>query len=591
MNFPVQLVKRAYLANLQTREVGLERIIGEATDFVASLEQGGAHATLAHADHPLLQALQHLQARLQQVAADEQARNWATEGLAKFAGLMRQHNQDLSALGDAIIAHLVKYVGASQGALFLLETPEGQEEPGLRLQACYAYNRKKYLQKQFSLREGLAGQAVLERDTIYLAQVPANYLAIESGLGQARPAAVLIVPLKTNDEVVGVVELAAFQPFEPHQVLFVERVGESIASTVLAVQNAERTLQLLHESQAQGNELRQREEEMRQNMEELQATQEAARRAQEEASQGRNMLNALINSTEDSIMVVGQDYKLIFVNEVVKKRYQHSDYSGIAVGANILQTLAKGDPKVLAEWTEHYRRGLSGESFDFVAQSVVDSGYAYRHYFISPVVDGGQVIAAAVVSRDVTKQKNDEERIRTLLAEAQRQGQELMRSQINIVAVTDNSQETMLMIDRNYQVLIMNQALKRRYRGTDYEQMTEGTNVLAVMAKASSPQVRDDWKSYYDRALLGESFDLVLENVLDSSRSTYRYYYLSPIVFNEQNVGVAVFSRDITSQRMAEREVDRLTQLLIEREGQIAQQAQELAALRLQLGQGERAAG
>jgi GAF domain-containing protein len=590
MNFPVQLVKRSRLADLQQREVGLERIIGEATGFVASLEQGDAHAPLAHADHPLLQALQHLQARLQQVADDEQARNWATEGLTQFANLMRQHNQDLTALGDAIVAHLVKYVGASQGALFLLETPAGAEEPGLRLQACYAYNRKKYLQRQFSLREGLAGQAVLERDTIYLAQVPANYLAIESGLGQARPAAVLIVPLKTNDEVVGVVELAAFQPFDQHQIKFVERLGESIAATVLAVQNAERTLHLLRESQDQGHELRQREEEMRQNMEELQATQEAARRAQEEASQGRNMLNSLINSTQDSIMVVGQDYKLIFVNDVVKKRYQNSDYSGIAVGAHILQTLAKGDPKVLAEWTEYYRRGLSGESLDFVTQSIIDDEQAFRHYFISPVVDEGQVIAAAVVSRDVTKQKTDEERIRTLLAEAQRQGQELMRSQINIIAVTDNSQETMLMVDRNYQVLIMNQALKRRYRGTGYEQMTEGTNVLEVMATASSPQVRDDWKNYYDRALRGDSFDMVLENVLDESRSTYRYYYLSPIVFNEQNVGVAVFSRDITSQRMAEREVDRLTQLLMEREGQLQQQAQELAALRLQLGQGERAA-
>jgi len=584
MDFPVRLIKRQDLLNLNGQVVNLEKIVGQATDFVANIERGNLSISMADADHQLLAALASMQARLQQIAAQEQERNWATEGLAQFANILRQQ-QELKSLGDTVTTHLVNYTGANQGALFLLADQENEAEPVLEMIACYAYNRKKYLQKKIGLREGLAGQAVLERDTIFLTQVPPDYLSIASGLGSATPASVLIVPLKTNDQVVGVVELAAFRQFKAHEIGFVEKVGESIASAILSVQNAERTLRLLGESQLQSNELRQREEEMRQNMEELEATQEAARRAEEEASRGRNMLDSLINSTQDSIMVVGQDYNIQFVNEEVKRRYKGTEYDGIAKGANVLEMLAKSGPQVLQEWTAYYQRGLSGESFDFASFSSVKNEKLHRHYFFNPIRDGHEVLGVAVISRDVTKQMNNEEQIRVLLEKAQHQGQELMRTQINIIAVTDNSQETMLMIDRNYQVLIMNKALKNRYQGTGYEQMTIGTNVLEIMEKASPTAVRDDWKRYYDRALQGESLDMVLQNVLDDAHSTYRYYYVSPILFDEQIVGVAIFSRDVTRQRVAELEVERLTQLLLQRESIVKQQAQELSTLRQQLAE------
>jgi GAF domain-containing protein len=136
--------------------------------------------------------------------------------------------------------------------------------------------------KQIAVGEGLLGQAYLEKDTIYLTDIPAGYLQITSGLGEANPACLLIVPLKTQDSVEGVLEIASFREFEDHEIAFVEKLAESIAAAIASVRINERTQNLLQEARQQAEELRSQEEEMRQNMEELVATQEEMKRKEAE---------------------------------------------------------------------------------------------------------------------------------------------------------------------------------------------------------------------------------------------------------------------------------------------------------------------
>jgi GAF domain-containing protein len=114
----------------------------------------------------------------------------------------------------------------------------------------------------------------LEKETTYLASVPEEYIRITSGLGDAPPKSVLMVPLKVDKDVYGIVELASFNEYQPFEIAFVEKLGESIASTLASVRAAEKNKQLIEQFQAQNEEMRAQEEEMRQNMEELQATQE-----------------------------------------------------------------------------------------------------------------------------------------------------------------------------------------------------------------------------------------------------------------------------------------------------------------------------
>jgi len=227
-------------------------------------------------------ALIEMRDNLKKVADEDKKRNWATSGMAKFGDILRNYSNDYEKLSDEIIINLVRYIDANQGALFIIEDKDeaDKEEPYMTLTACYAWNKKKFMDKKVHKGEGLAGQAWLEGDTIYVTDIPDDYVKITSGLGSANPKSILIVPLKVNDEIYGVIEIASFIEIEKYKVEFIEQLSESIASTISNVKTNERTQKLLKDSTMMTEQMRAQEEEMRQNMEELQATQEKIQRDQ-----------------------------------------------------------------------------------------------------------------------------------------------------------------------------------------------------------------------------------------------------------------------------------------------------------------------
>lgn len=212
---------------------------------------------------------------------EDEIRIWTNEGLSNFAELVRKHQNNLSQLSEELISNIVIYLNAHQGGLFFLNEDE-QKQKYLELMGCYAYQRKKFLEKRIELGQGLVGQCFLEGDTTHITNIPDEYVNITSGLGNTNPTTLLIVPLKINEEVVGVIEIASLKAFEKHQIEFLERIAEIIASAISTVKRNENNKILLEQSQQQSEEMRAQEEEMRQNMEELQATQEQMHRKNEE---------------------------------------------------------------------------------------------------------------------------------------------------------------------------------------------------------------------------------------------------------------------------------------------------------------------
>ena len=238
----------------------------------------------------------------------DRKQNWITEGAAKFGDILREYNDDMYDFSFNIISNLVKYIGANQGGLFVINNDD-KKNIFFELTAGYAYDIRKILKKTVYPGVGLVGRCILEADSIYISNLPDDYINITSGLGEKSPQHLLIVPFKFNNEIYAVAEIASFYPIEEYKKQFVEEVGNSIASTIANVKININTNKLLQELQIQADELASQEEEMRQNMEAMRHTQEDMTKKVDEYSQTSDALNSLIMLAEYS-----NDGKIINVN-------------------------------------------------------------------------------------------------------------------------------------------------------------------------------------------------------------------------------------------------------------------------------------
>jgi len=230
---------------------------------------------------------------------EDEKRRWTNEGLAKFADILRQNNNNLDILSNEIIKNLVYYLDANQGGLFILNDDD-KNAVYLKLISAFAYDTKKFLEKTVEMGDGIVGTCAVEKETIYMTDIPQEYISITSGLGGANPDSLLVVPLKLEEKVYGVIEIASFKKFEDYQIEFVEKVAQNIASSLSSVQINIKTNELLEKFQQQSEEMAAQEEEMRQNMEELQAT-------QEEASRKNAEMESLISALDQSSYVIEYD--------------------------------------------------------------------------------------------------------------------------------------------------------------------------------------------------------------------------------------------------------------------------------------------
>ena len=236
--------------------------------------------------------------------------HWAAEGMAQFAELLRASDSNMKEFSARLLSSLVRYIDVNQGALFVFN----EESKVLEMTACFAYNRRKMVDKEMAVGEGLVGRCYAEAESIYLLEIPTDYIAITSGLGDTPPRSLLLVPMKVDGEVLGVLELASLQEIPDYKLQFVEKIGESIAATIRSVRVNHHTAQLLERTKVQAEEMAAAEEEMRQNLEELQSTQEEMSRIQEEQRAAieltqidKQMFAALFHSTSESIYFKHRD--------------------------------------------------------------------------------------------------------------------------------------------------------------------------------------------------------------------------------------------------------------------------------------------
>jgi HAMP domain-containing protein/CheY-like chemotaxis protein/signal transduction histidine kinase len=197
--------------------------------------------------------------------------DWLNTNMARFGGML-QGQRDLKQVSRLVMSELTPLVGAQHGGFFIAEAPDSESDPELRLIASYAYKRRKGVSTVFALGEGLVGQAALERKSIVITQAPEDYIAIASGLGESAPVNIAVLPIVFEDQVMAVIELAAFTPFSDAHLTFLEQLSETLGVVLNTIIATMRTEELLQQSQSLTLELQSQSEELQAQRDELERT-------------------------------------------------------------------------------------------------------------------------------------------------------------------------------------------------------------------------------------------------------------------------------------------------------------------------------
>src|SRR6266567_4501851 len=204
---------------------------------------------------------------LRETIRANQQQDWLKTNLAQIAGMMQGH-RDLAVVAELIMDELAPLVGAQHGTFFLSEAANGNTQ--LRLIAGYGLRTDKAAPIQYRLGQSLIGQVAKSKRPIVVANLPEGYVKISSGLGEAPPANLAVLPILFEDQVVGVIELAAFTPFSAVQTDFLEQLTETLGVNFNTIIANARTDTLLEESQRLTSELQARSEELQDQQVELQ---------------------------------------------------------------------------------------------------------------------------------------------------------------------------------------------------------------------------------------------------------------------------------------------------------------------------------
>ncbi|MGZ4491318.1 MAG: response regulator, partial [Nocardioidaceae bacterium] len=205
---------------------------------------------------------------LRETTRANQEQDWLKTNLARFTGHM-QGGRELLDVTQLIVNELTPLVGASEGSFFLSE--DGHEDGDtLRRIASYGYRPERGIPDRFRFGEGLVGQAAVARERILITDVPSSYLKISSGLGEASPLTIVLLPVVFEEQVLGVVELASFRTFSVVHLQFLEQLMEIIGVSLNAIIASSRTKALLVESQRLAAELQNKSGELQTQQRELQ---------------------------------------------------------------------------------------------------------------------------------------------------------------------------------------------------------------------------------------------------------------------------------------------------------------------------------
>ncbi len=266
-------------------------------------------------------SLIHMRESLKDAAGKDDEYNETVSLVAEVSAILRNYHE-LDRMADVLLPFLCNRLEMVQGA-FYITLPDDSHT--IHLTSIYAYDRKKFVKRDFKTGEGLIGQAFNENDLIYLTELPEDYITIKSGLlGAKKPAALVLLPLISNNTVYGVLEFASLSKVSDKILKQIRDLSEIIGQTLFNTRVNEQTRQLLLESQKMSVELKRRQEELHKNAEEMKETQRQLKRSNilledqvDEVKRSNKKIQVLLENTPGIITICDEKGQIKYVSPSV----------------------------------------------------------------------------------------------------------------------------------------------------------------------------------------------------------------------------------------------------------------------------------
>ena len=278
--------------------------------------------------------------------------DWLKTNLAKFSRML-QGQRDLQTVAQHIMSELTPLVSAQHGVFYVKDSEGGQ--PVLKLLSSYGYKERKTVSNRFEVGEGLIGQCALERKPIVITNVPEDYIKISSGLGEARPKNIIVLPVLFEGQVMAVTEIASFEDFSQVHQLFLEQLMESLGVVLNMIGASMRTEELLKQSQALATELQSQQQELKRSNEELEEQTQALKTSQEMLKQQQEELQRTNDDLEEKAYLLSEQKKMV----EMKNRELELAQASLEERAEQLSITSKYKSEFLANMSHELRTPLN----------------------------------------------------------------------------------------------------------------------------------------------------------------------------------------------------------------------------------------
>ncbi len=482
---------------------------------------------------------------------EERKRSWHSEGLANFGEIFRSEREDVNELAFKVISKLVKYLKANQGSLYIVND-EDVKNPYLDTIASFAFDRRKYLNKKIEFGVGLVGTCAVEKETIYITEVPDDYIKITSGLGETNPRALLIIPLKLENEIFGIMEIATLNEFKDFEIRFTEQLAESISTTLASVRINEKTRELLKQSQMQAKDMAEQEEKVRKNIQALERAQDESKRKETEISGILNAVNASSLVAEFSLNGRFSEVNERFIDLIEVSKDQiigkhHSDYAEV--------------DKYSDEYKKFWRDLREGKIIHKTEKLILFSGKEiWLEETYTPIQDGnGKTVKILCISQEITQ-------IKTQQKVLEEQSAEISRRNIEMISLSNAVDDSIIKCEYSSDGIIMNANI-------NYCDFT-GYSMKELLGKNARLFLKEDEKSQFDviisEVLKEKTFSGVVKRTKPIGEEKWLMANFTPAKDDEGKIYKIYFlAQDITEKKLkyqlleeANKEIERLKDLL-----------------------------